>query len=234
MTTTRWRTRLSRSGHRLCKRRWADKNGIERFGFHLPMDDASAQVAIDLSGRAFSKFEGTFDRESVGGLATEMVPHFFRSLADGLAANIHIRVEGENTHHRVESSFKAVGRSLRAAIAQSGGPGVPSTKGLAVSLMDAMSSLTVVDSGGANLSSVLFALERLGIEARSRATRTRSMPVPRSFCQGVGAAAAAMGTLRERELVSCLRELPQPVLGHLPGDADSFERPKKVRLIAWA
>jgi imidazoleglycerol-phosphate dehydratase/histidinol-phosphatase len=106
-----------------------DKSGIERFGFYLPMDDASAQVAIDLSGRAFSKFEGTFDRESVGGLATEMVPHFFRSLADGLAANIHIRVEGQNTHHRVESAFKAVGRALRTAIAQSGKPGVPSTKG---------------------------------------------------------------------------------------------------------
>jgi imidazoleglycerol-phosphate dehydratase/histidinol-phosphatase len=106
-----------------------DKNGIGRFGFHLPMDDASAQVAIDLSGRAYSKFEGGFDRESVGGLATEMVPHFFRSLADGLGANIHIRVEGDNTHHRVESAFKATGRALRAAIAQTGGPGVPSTKG---------------------------------------------------------------------------------------------------------
>lgn len=106
-----------------------DKNGIGRFGFHLPMDDASAQVAIDLSGRAYAKFEGGFDREAVGGLATEMVPHFFRSLADGLGANIHIRVEGDNTHHRVESAFKAVGRALRAAIAQTGSPGVPSTKG---------------------------------------------------------------------------------------------------------
>ena len=106
-----------------------DKNGIERFGFHLPMDDASAQVAIDLSGRPFAKFEGSFDREAVGGLATEMVPHFFRSLAEGLGANIHIRVEGQNTHHRVESAFKAVGRSLRIAIAQSGRPGIPSTKG---------------------------------------------------------------------------------------------------------
>jgi imidazoleglycerol-phosphate dehydratase/histidinol-phosphatase len=106
-----------------------DKSGIERFGFFLPMDDASAQVAIDLSGRAYAKFEGGFDRESVGGLATEMVPHFFRSLADGLGANIHVRVEGHNTHHRVESAFKAVGRALRSAIAQSGLPGIPSTKG---------------------------------------------------------------------------------------------------------
>lgn len=107
-----------------------DKRGIGRFGFFLPMDDASAQVAIDLSGRAFSKFEGGFDREYVGEMATEMVPHFFRSFADGLNANIHIRIEGQNTHHRVESAFKAVGRSLRAAIARSDKGGIPSTKGV--------------------------------------------------------------------------------------------------------
>lgn len=107
-----------------------DKCGIERFGFVLPMDDASARVAIDLSGRAYCLFEGTFDRESVGGLATEMVPHFFRSLADGVQANIHIHVDGQNTHHRIESAFKAVGRSLRMAIAATGKSGVASTKGV--------------------------------------------------------------------------------------------------------
>jgi len=106
-----------------------DKAGVERFGFHVPMDDATAHVAVDLSGRPYCRFEGSFDREMVGGLATEMVPHFFRSLADGLRANIHVRIDGQNTHHRVESAFKALGRSLRMAIAQSGRAGIPSTKG---------------------------------------------------------------------------------------------------------
>ena len=106
-----------------------DKAGIERFGFHVPMDDASAHVAVDLSGRPYCRFEGSFDRETVGGLATEMVPHFFRSLADGLRANIHVRIDGQNTHHRVESAFKALGRCLRMAVARSGQAGVPSTKG---------------------------------------------------------------------------------------------------------
>ena len=106
-----------------------DKTGIERFGFHLPMDDASAHVAVDLSGRPYCRFEGGFDREAVGGLATEMVPHFFRSLADGLRANIHVRIDGQNTHHRIESAFKALGRSLKTAIARSGQVGIPSTKG---------------------------------------------------------------------------------------------------------
>ena len=110
-----------------------DKVGIHRFGFYLPMDDASTettlQVGLDLSGRSYFKFDGKFDREFVGGLATEMVPHFFKSLADGLQANLHIKMDGENTHHKVESSFKAVGRTLRQAIQKSGDQGIPSTKG---------------------------------------------------------------------------------------------------------
>ena len=106
-----------------------DKVGIARFGFYLPMDDSSAQVALDLCGRAYSRFEGTFEREKVGELATEMVPHFFRSFADGLQANLHVKVEGQNTHHRIEAAFKGVGRSLRLAVAAGQQAGVPSTKG---------------------------------------------------------------------------------------------------------
>lgn len=106
-----------------------DKFGIERFGFFLPMDEASAQVAIDLSGRAFSRFEGGFDRPMIGEMATEMVPHFFRSFAEGLQANVHVKIQGDNTHHRVESAFKALGRSLRQAVARGSQPGIPSTKG---------------------------------------------------------------------------------------------------------
>jgi imidazoleglycerol-phosphate dehydratase/histidinol-phosphatase len=107
-----------------------DKVGIERFGFLLPMDDSVVQVALDLSGRSFFRFEGKFARESIGGIATEMVPHFFRSFSESLAATLHIKMEGENTHHQVESIFKAVGRSLRSAIQLSRTGQTPSTKGV--------------------------------------------------------------------------------------------------------
>jgi imidazoleglycerol-phosphate dehydratase/histidinol-phosphatase len=106
-----------------------NKVGIERYGFLLPMDESLAQVALDLSGRSYFKFEGKLQREKVGGLATEMVPHFFRSLAESLGANLHLRVEGENTHHQVEALFKGVGRTLKQAIARDLRAGLPSTKG---------------------------------------------------------------------------------------------------------
>jgi imidazoleglycerol-phosphate dehydratase/histidinol-phosphatase len=105
------------------------KAGIQRFGFLLPMDEAEAQVAIDLSGRAFATFEGKFNRELVGGLPTELVPHFFRSLAEALGAAIHVSVRGENSHHMVEASFKGVGRALRQAFVREGRD-LPTTKGV--------------------------------------------------------------------------------------------------------
>ncbi len=105
-----------------------DKRGIARFGFLLPMDETRAQVALDLSGRPYSVFEGEFPRPEVGGLPTEMVPHFFRSLAESLGASLHLSVQGENTHHMVESCFKATGRVLRQAIRREGQE-LPSTKG---------------------------------------------------------------------------------------------------------
>ncbi|MGH8305573.1 MAG: bifunctional histidinol-phosphatase/imidazoleglycerol-phosphate dehydratase, partial [Steroidobacteraceae bacterium] len=85
--------------------------------------------ALDLSGRAFLVFEGRFGREAVGGLPTELVPHFFRSLADSLGAALHLKVQGENAHHMIESCFKATGRSLRQAIRREGME-LPSTKGV--------------------------------------------------------------------------------------------------------
>jgi imidazoleglycerol-phosphate dehydratase/histidinol-phosphatase len=105
-----------------------DKVGIARFGFVLPMDEARAQVAIDLSGRAYAVFDGRFGRDSVGGLPTELVPHFFRSLADALGAAVHVQVQGENTHHMVEACFKATGRALRQAV-RIEGTELPSSKG---------------------------------------------------------------------------------------------------------
>jgi len=106
-----------------------DKLGIARFGFVLPMDEARAQVAIDLSGRAYAVFEGQFGRESVGGLPTELVPHFFRSLADALGAAVHVQVQGDNSHHMVEACFKATGRALRQAV-RIEGTELPSSKGV--------------------------------------------------------------------------------------------------------
>jgi imidazoleglycerol-phosphate dehydratase / histidinol-phosphatase len=106
-----------------------DKRGIARYGFLLPMDEARAQVAIDLSGRPYAVFEGRFNRESVGGLPTELVPHFFRSLAESLGAAVHVTVQGENTHHMVEACFKGVGRALRQAF-RIEGSALPSSKGV--------------------------------------------------------------------------------------------------------
>ncbi|MFZ9871990.1 MAG: bifunctional histidinol-phosphatase/imidazoleglycerol-phosphate dehydratase HisB [Steroidobacteraceae bacterium] len=105
-----------------------DKRGLHRYGFLLPMDEARAQVAIDLSGRAYSVFEGRFGREQVGTMPTELVPHFFRSLADSVGAAIHVSVVGDNTHHMIEACFKGVGRALREALRRDGDD-LPSTKG---------------------------------------------------------------------------------------------------------
>jgi len=106
-----------------------NKLGINRYGFLLPMDESEAQVSIDLSGRAYAVFDGRFGRDQVGGLPTELVPHFFRSLSDTLLAAVHVRVTGENTHHMIEACFKGVGRALRQAIRREGHE-LPSTKGV--------------------------------------------------------------------------------------------------------
>ena len=111
------------------RRALGSKVGIARYGFLLPMDEAQAQVAIDLSGRAFSQFTGRFGREAVGGLPTELVPHFFRSLADSMGAAIHVTVTGENAHHMIEGCFKSVGRALRQAFRRESEE-LPSTKGV--------------------------------------------------------------------------------------------------------
>lgn len=106
-----------------------DKLGIGRYGFLLPMDESIAEIAIDLSGRAFFVFNGKFNREIIGDFSTELVPHFFQSFADGLKATLHINVKGENSHHMIESIFKGVGRALRQAI-EKVDVSLPSTKGL--------------------------------------------------------------------------------------------------------
>jgi imidazoleglycerol-phosphate dehydratase/histidinol-phosphatase len=106
-----------------------DKLGLARYGFVLPMDEAQVRVAIDLSGRAYGVFEGKFHREAVGGLPTELVPHFFKSLAESLKAAVHVTITGENTHHMIEACFKGTGRALRQAFRREGEE-LPSTKGV--------------------------------------------------------------------------------------------------------
>jgi imidazoleglycerol-phosphate dehydratase/histidinol-phosphatase len=106
-----------------------DRRGIGRYGFTLPMDESLAEVAVDLSGRPVLQFSADFPRDTVGGLSTEMVRHFFASLSQSLGAALHLKVTGENTHHMVEALFKGAGRALRPALARHGTE-MPSTKGV--------------------------------------------------------------------------------------------------------
>jgi histidinol dehydrogenase len=107
-----------------------NKKGIGRYGFTSPMDDALAQVALDLSGRSWLVWDVELKRERVGDVPTEMFSHFFKSFCDGAKANINISARGENEHHIVESIFKGFARALGMAIAPTGNPDIlPSTKG---------------------------------------------------------------------------------------------------------
>lgn len=107
----------------------ADRRGIARFGFVLPMDEAEASISIDLGGRPYLVFDGAFTAPTIGAYPTEMTKHVFRSLAENVGATIHLSVTGENDHHKTEACFKALGRALRSAIRIEGGE-LPSTKGV--------------------------------------------------------------------------------------------------------
>lgn len=97
----------------------SDKMGIQRYSFVLPMDESSASVALDLSGRPYLVFEADFNRETVGDFPTEMTEHFFYSLAMHLKATLHMEVQGTNDHHKIEACFKAFARCLRASVSRS-------------------------------------------------------------------------------------------------------------------
>lgn len=105
------------------------KHGIRRYGFTAAMDESVARVALDLSGRPYVRFCGRFSGERVGAFPTAMAPHFFRSFSTALGAALHVEVDGEDDHHRLEACFKAVGRSLRDAC-RIEGVDLPSTKGI--------------------------------------------------------------------------------------------------------
>jgi imidazoleglycerol-phosphate dehydratase len=110
-----------------------DRAGIGRMAdATVPMDEALAQVAVDLSGRGHSSFEGEFANAEIGDLETQLIPHFIDSLARHAGANIHVRIlAGQNDHHKCEAAFKALARALDAATAidERRGGQVPSTKG---------------------------------------------------------------------------------------------------------
>jgi len=109
-----------------------DKKGIERYGFLLPMDEALAEVAIDLGGRSYLVWNASFKREKIGDMPTELFEDFFKSVADNLKANIHINVKyGRNEHHIAESIFKSFARALRFAVSRDKRAKdlLPSTKG---------------------------------------------------------------------------------------------------------
>jgi imidazoleglycerol-phosphate dehydratase / histidinol-phosphatase len=106
------------------------KLGMERYGFCLPMDDCLAQVAIDFGGRAWLMWDAKFKRELIGKMPTEMFFHFFKSFADGAKANLNIKAEGHNEHHKIEAIFKAFAKAIKMAIKRDAEKLVlPSTKG---------------------------------------------------------------------------------------------------------
>lgn len=107
-----------------------EKIGIERYGFCLPMDDCLAQVSIDFGGRSWLVWEAEFKREMIGKMPTEMFMHFFKSFCDGAKANLNIKAEGKNEHHKIEAIFKAFARTIKQAIKRDPEKMIlPSTKG---------------------------------------------------------------------------------------------------------
>ncbi|MFP4091872.1 MAG: bifunctional histidinol-phosphatase/imidazoleglycerol-phosphate dehydratase HisB [Cyclobacteriaceae bacterium] len=109
-----------------------DKKGIMRYGFLLPMDESLAQVAIDFGGRPWLIWQAEYKREKIGDMPTEMFYHFFKSFSDTSLSNINIKVEGENEHHKIEATFKALAKAIKMAVSRdlTNPDSLPSTKGV--------------------------------------------------------------------------------------------------------
>ena len=109
----------------------ADKRGIERYGFALPMDEAAAKVLIDFGGRSWLVWEAEFSREKIGDMPTEMFEHFFKSFSDAARCNLHIQCSGTNEHHKIEAIFKAFAKAIHMAVKRDPFSNhLPSTKGI--------------------------------------------------------------------------------------------------------
>jgi len=109
----------------------ADKRGLERYGFALPMDDAAAKVLIDFGGRSWIVWNASFQREKIGEMPTEMFFHFFKSFSDAAKCNLHIECSGDNEHHKIEAIFKAFAKAIRMAVRRDPFSNhLPSTKGV--------------------------------------------------------------------------------------------------------
>jgi len=107
-----------------------EKRGIERFADRrLPMDTARATVVLDVSGRPYFDFEGSFSQARVGGFTSVMARHFLRSFAENAGLTLQAGVEGDNAHHEIEALFKCLARALDDATRIDERRGVPSTKG---------------------------------------------------------------------------------------------------------
>jgi imidazoleglycerol-phosphate dehydratase/histidinol-phosphatase len=109
----------------------ADKRGMERYGFALPMDEAAAKVLIDFGGRSWLVWEAEFNREKIGDMPTEMFEHFFKSFSDAARCNLHIQCSGTNEHHKIEAIFKAFAKAIHMAVKRDPFSNhLPSTKGI--------------------------------------------------------------------------------------------------------
>ncbi|MFT3677344.1 MAG: bifunctional histidinol-phosphatase/imidazoleglycerol-phosphate dehydratase HisB [Chitinophagaceae bacterium] len=109
----------------------ADKTGMERYGFALPMDEAAAKVLIDFGGRPWLVWQASFSREKIGDMPTEMFFHFFKSFSDAARCNLYIECSGENEHHKIEAIFKAFAKAIRMAVRKDPFSNyLPSTKGV--------------------------------------------------------------------------------------------------------
>ncbi len=109
----------------------ADKKGMERYGFALPMDEAEAKVLIDFGGRPWIVWSAGFKREKIGEMPTEMFFHFFKSFSDAAKCNLHVECKGENEHHKIEAIFKAFAKAIRMAVKRDPFDNyLPSTKGV--------------------------------------------------------------------------------------------------------
>lgn len=109
----------------------ADKRGMERYGFALPMDEADAKVLIDFGGRNWLVWNAEFKREKIGEMPTEMFFHFFKSFSDGAKCNLNIECRGDNEHHKIEAIFKALAKAIHMAVKRDPMSNyLPSTKGV--------------------------------------------------------------------------------------------------------